>query len=230
LLALPGELRNEIWKLVLSPDCNGRVDLVDEYVELYRRRRRLLLCCRGIRNDARGLFPQIRDKFLTEAQFTISTQPEGSSCEYLKILFRFLDRMEEEEIALIKSVELRSDGHRIEHRMDELPTCKFSGGSWHCTWLPPFPNVPWSHDIIQYSIARDRVEAAIADDLDCVFVDEYYPKVLGVRCHFRAIVMTGDATKEHVKAVVAASGWEKLTKEELRYMLAFQWAKRIRWP
>lgn len=145
-------------------------------------------------------------------------------------MFRFLDNMKEEDIALIKSVELRSGGHRIEHRMYELPTCKFSEGSWHCTWLPPFPNVPSSHDIIQYSIARDCVEAAIPGDVDCVFVDEYYPKILGLHCHFRAVVMTGNASEERLRAMVAASGFEKLTKDEIRYMLAFQWAKRIRWP
>jgi hypothetical protein len=70
----------------------------------------------------------------------------------------------------------------------------------------------------------------VPQDMPCMFIDEHIlDKSLGLLdCHFRAIYVDSNsgATEEQVKAAVAATEFESLTKDEIKFMLACQWSIR----
>ena len=222
LLALPGELRNEIWELVVFQDSAKQVELYEGYAKLYRSRS-ILLCCHQMKKEAEGFARLAKDRFLGDTELILYVPPSTSSNEYLEPMFQRLKALKDDDVTDIKKLTLSPPNTQV-----ILPFCTFRKGSWYCIYYPAHLWTPRPCHIIQYNVPTKKIRESIPNDMSPHFFDKWIASCgLGINCHFRAICLDarpGRTSKDHVEAAVAATGFEKLTKEEIKFMLAFQWA------
>ena len=221
LVALPAELRTEVWKSVMAVDWGADIDLYQGYAELCQRRP-IVDVCTQMRDEAKELLQQLEDKFFRDTRLILNILQTTNSSKYLKEEFKRLKTLNDDDVVKIKRLKLSSPSTR-----EVLPVCEFSNGSWYCFWLPPPPFVPHSCRIIQYNISHKEMSRAIPHDMPFEVIDGYETFwSFGFNNHFRAVALDSRATREQVEAAVAATGYDRLTKEEIKFMLAWQWANR----
>ena len=161
LLALPAELRNEIWQLAMARQWPKSVDFYLGFAELYQCSQ-LLSCCRQVKDEAKTFFHEARDQLLKETEFVMTVRPAGSLKEYLKEQFRYIDSFKDDDIADIQSLRLCSPIESTYLGEPELPTCMFRGGSWHWQWLHCDPSIRSScRVILLLKSVRHEVERGI---------------------------------------------------------------------
>jgi hypothetical protein len=223
LLALPAELRNQIWELAIARQWAESVDFYQSFFELSRCSQ-LLLCCRQIKNEAQTFFDETRKKFLKETELILTVRPAGSSKEHLREHFRYLDLLHDDDVVDITSMVLCSPCQSVHQGsvVRELPTCTFHDGSWRCQWSRANPFTGSSSRVIQFSkTVRGEVEGRILSDTVKILIKGRKFSLMGSGCQLQAFAFPR-TMREDIRPIVAAARSERLSKEHIKFMLAFQ--------
>lgn len=231
LLALPPELRNQIWELAVALGSCYRIDLWEGFQTL-QHALNVLLTCSQMSNEAQGFFQRSRDAFLRDVDFELTTPPESSLWhpwekswqEHLLPLYDKLDPLTDGYVAGIKFLGVTSlpmlwhDG-----RSERLPDCFFDAGLWHCYQVGSHDRENW---VVLY-LAKDDV--AVRDSITPQFrqgeVQFFKLRGLWFNNNIKAAVLPGSARGEAVaREILASMGLKTLSKDIIKWVLGFQWA------
>lgn len=223
LLALPVEIRIQIWELAIIRNWEHHIDFHDSFTELYRSFQPFL-CCRRLVNEARPYFEQSRDSLLQDTTLYITGLPSTSKAKHLKSTYNQLAKLTDTDLAKINSLVISSPWSE-DRQSNIFPVCVFQHGYW--MWWPSAPGSHNPHRLLH--VPKE----------DWKSVHQMIPKRIGLRYIFWfgfnwprfernlfTFVLYGDVEEELMRELVRKAGSERVTRDCLKWVMLYRWTTR----
>lgn len=223
LLALPVEIRLQIWELSIRREWEHHIDFHESFAELYRTFQPFL-SCRQLMEEGRPFVEQSRDRLLRDSTLYIKGSPSTSKAQLLKSTYNQFARLTDADIAKINCLIISSPWNE-ELQSNILPVCKFHRGYW--TWWPSALGSYDPHRLLHVPKG------------DWKSVRQMIPQRIGLRYIFWfgfnwprfernlfMFVLYGDVEDEVMAELVEKAGSERLTRGCVKWVMLYRWSTR----